>query len=78
MREVVPSEFEADRQKMVAYQAEFARYHQWRKAVFGWLFRSYHRLEVSGLENIPDGAALLARHARTVLEEARVEMKGPA
>ena len=68
MREAVPSEFEADLQKMAAYQAEFARYNRRRKAVFRRLFQCYHRLEVSGLENIPDGAALIAANHGGILD----------
>jgi 1-acyl-sn-glycerol-3-phosphate acyltransferase len=49
---------------MEEYQRRFARYNRIKRSYFRWYFRLYHRLEVSGVENIPDGAALvIANHS---------------
>ncbi len=37
-------------------------YRRSQKLFYRWYFRFYHRLKVIGLENIPDGAALIAAH----------------
>ena len=43
-----------------AYREKFRRYHRFRRAWFRRYFRWYHRYEVTGLENLPPGAALIA------------------
>ena len=54
------NEYEADREKMERYRDDFAGYNRIRKSILRTYFRLYHRLEVSGLENIPEGPALIA------------------
>jgi 1-acyl-sn-glycerol-3-phosphate acyltransferase len=46
--------------KIEKYHKDFARYNQIRKAFFKWYFKIYHRLEVIGLDKVPDGPALVA------------------
>ncbi len=41
---------------------KIATYRKSQKFFYRWYFRFYHRLKVIGLENIPDGAALIAAH----------------
>ncbi len=45
---------------MEEYHRQFARYNRVKQSYFHWYFKLYHRLEVSGLGNIPEGAALIA------------------
>ena len=52
--------YPADRAKMEEYQRTFARYNHIKRSYFSWYFRLYHRLEVIGAANIPDGPALIA------------------
>lgn len=42
------------------YHKKFAQYNRIKKAIFKKYFKYYHRLEVIGKENIPEGPALLA------------------
>jgi 1-acyl-sn-glycerol-3-phosphate acyltransferase len=42
------------------YHSEFARYNRIKKAILKKYFKYYHRLEVIGQDNIPDGPAILA------------------
>lgn len=41
------------------YHSRFARYNRRKKAFLKWYFKLYHRLEVRGLDNIPEGPALI-------------------
>jgi len=43
-----------------AYHQKFDRYNQIKARVLQYYFKFYHRLEVTGLANIPDGPAILA------------------
>lgn len=60
MEEQARAEFEKNQKAIQAYQAEFAKYNQKRAARFKKYFKYYHRMEVTGLSNIPQGPALLA------------------
>jgi 1-acyl-sn-glycerol-3-phosphate acyltransferase len=51
---VLPVEQEA------TYQRRFARYNRIKRGWFRRYFRLYHRLEVRGIDRIPEGAALIA------------------
>ncbi len=42
------------------YHARFARYNRRKLGFFKRYFRLYHRLKVKGLENIPEGPAIIA------------------
>jgi len=42
------------------YRSKFRRYNRIRKAFFKGYFKIYHRLSVDGLQNIPEGPAILA------------------
>lgn len=42
------------------YHEKFKTYNRRKKAFFKWYFKLFHRLEVRGTENIPDGAAVIA------------------
>jgi len=42
------------------YHKRFRAYNRRKKAFFKWYFTLYHRLDVRGIENIPDGAAVIA------------------
>jgi 1-acyl-sn-glycerol-3-phosphate acyltransferase len=42
------------------YHTRFKRYNCRKLGFFKWYFRLYHRLQVKGLENIPDGPAIIA------------------
>jgi len=53
-------DFETNMKKMEEYQKEFERYNRIRKSIFRKYFKIYHRYEVIGLENIPEGPALIA------------------
>lgn len=46
--------------RMESYQREWKVYNKRRKAFFRRYFQFYHRLEVIGRENVPDGASLIA------------------
>ncbi len=52
--------YQADLIKMEEYQRIFARYNRIKRSYLRWYFRLYHRLDVIGLHNIPEGAALIA------------------
>ena len=57
------SDYDKNRQIIAAYRKKFAGYNRFRKAWFHYYFRFYHRLIVTGLENIPDGPAIvMANH----------------
>jgi 1-acyl-sn-glycerol-3-phosphate acyltransferase len=45
---------------MEEYHRKFARYNRLKRSYLRWYFRLYHRLEVGGVGNIPQGAALIA------------------
>lgn len=53
-------DYEENLKRIEARQRDFARCNRARKAIFRACFKHYHRLSVTGLENIPPGAALLA------------------
>jgi 1-acyl-sn-glycerol-3-phosphate acyltransferase len=52
--------YQADLATMEEYRRRFARYNRVKRSCFRRYFRLYHRLEVCGVENIPDGPALVA------------------
>ncbi len=41
------------------YHTKFETYNRRKKNFFKWYFKLYHRLEIRGIENIPDGPALI-------------------
>jgi 1-acyl-sn-glycerol-3-phosphate acyltransferase len=45
---------------MEEYRRSFAWYNRIKRSYFRMYFRLYHRLEISGVNNIPDGPALIA------------------
>ena len=53
-------DFSENMEKIERYRREFARYNRVRKAIFRAYFRVFHRFEVRGVENIPEGPALIA------------------
>lgn len=53
-------EFEKITAKMREYEKKYEKYNKFRIAFFKKYFKYYHRYEVIGLENIPDGPALIA------------------
>lgn len=53
-------EFETNARKIEEYKAAFTKYNQRRKRFFRAYFKLWHRYEVIGLENLPEGAALIA------------------
>jgi 1-acyl-sn-glycerol-3-phosphate acyltransferase len=52
--------YQENMKKMDEYRRAFARYNRIKNAFFRRYFRLYHRLEVTGLGHIPEGAALIA------------------
>jgi len=53
-------EFDVKRKDILAYETRFAAYNRVRKSLLRTWLRVWHRFEVIGLENIPDGPALIA------------------
>ena len=53
-------DYENNLKKIDAYKKKFARYNRIRKSYFRKYFKIYHRYEVIGVDNIPDGPALIA------------------
>jgi len=52
--------YQADLRKMEEYERRFSRYNRIKRSYFRWYFRLYHRLEIIGVNNIPEGPALIA------------------
>lgn len=52
--------FQKNMTSMESYRQRFGRYNRYRKAYLRAYFRFYHRLEVIGLDNIPEGPAIVA------------------
>ncbi len=52
--------FEYNIENILKYERDFRKYNQIRKKVFRSYFRIYHRYEIIGLDNIPEGPALIA------------------
>ncbi len=52
--------YPADRARMEEYRRRFARYNRLKRSYLRWYFRLYHRLEIIGIGNIPEGGALIA------------------
>jgi len=51
----------SDYQKIAReYHEQFRAYNRRKKAFFKWYFKLFHRLEVRGIENVPEGAAVIA------------------
>ncbi len=46
--------------KIETYEKEFSTYNKYRYWFFKYYFKIYHRLEVTGKENLPDGPGLVA------------------
>jgi 1-acyl-sn-glycerol-3-phosphate acyltransferase len=46
--------------RLADYERRFAKYNRRRGAVVRWWLKHYHRFKVRGIENVPDGPALLA------------------